>query len=588
MRHLQNVGDNPVAARFPNAPDPTNYADDPDVKQMVLDEVYALIPDIRQGRQKINDRITRFRKCWEGIHTKKLYEGRADLYWRIAFKIIETFTHHLRTQVFPHTDSFYIEPSPFDPVALYEAPLIRRLLRNDVEAAGVERKLERFIRNGLVDGTSVVKNVWDTKTVFRYDRRAANVPSLAQGSAYETPTPMFQGAEIKIFDGPTFTPINLLDWYIHPITCSEVDEAHLIFEDVRVDRNYIRSHAEADRWSRSATKRAFERADKAQVTSETQGNKDDENSRAGISESEVARNLKRSLVIQECWVKIDLWGIGYDVPCKVVLCGEDILEVRQNPFFDQAAPYDVWRCIERQNNFMGMGLVEPVEHLNVAANSMGNQLLDAIAMQVNHILGVNVALLAQDVSTLSIGPRSIWPSLADPSEVFKEFRPQADIQSGLLGMQLLSGTMQDIAGTPPVMQGKFANKDGTTATETAAVSEGAAAGVTAMISNIEVQAMTPWLRRSHIREKQFRAVEEAVKIGGMIPMNVEPGSLVADYGMRWMSGSRVPMYARAAQEMSDVAASNGGALPIGAAPMLPSLGPGSAPQGLGTEPTMGL
>ena len=583
MLHLQNVSGNPIARLFPEAPDPTNYAEDPQVRQMVMDECYSLIQPLRTQRGTKNERIARFRKCWEGIHTKKLYEGRADLYWRIAFKIIETFANHLSGQVFPSVDSFYIEPNPFDQIALHNAPIARRLIRHDIEAAGVDRRLLRFIRNGLIDGTSIVKDGWDTKSIYRYDRRAAE--GLSQPGSV---TPIFGGEAIKIFDGPTFMPVNLLDWYIHPITAGDIEDYRLIFEDVRVDRNYVKSHAKAGAWSKEAAKRAFAKADRGNVVEETAGHKDDINSRAGITEAEVARNLKHSMVIQECWVLLDLWGKGYDVPCKVVMLGDEVLEVRQNPLFDQMPPYHAWRCIERQNDFLGMGLVEPVEHLNVAANAIGNQLLDAIAMQVNHILGVNVALIAQDVSTLSIGPRSIWPALADPSEVFKEFRPTADIQSGLLGMQLLSGTMQDIAGTPPVMQGKFANKAGTTATETAAVATGAAAGVTSMIRNIEVNVMTPFIKRVWIREKQFRAVEDEVKIAGMPSMPVRPGDLVSDYGMRWMTSNQLPPMAKAALEQADAMSMMGGAMPMPGQSMMPSMGPPGAAQGLGTDVTMGL
>lgn len=39
--------------------------------------------------------------------------------------------------------------------------------------------------------------------------------------------------------------VNLLDWYVHPITASDLEDVEMVFEDLVVDWNHLKSMEEA-------------------------------------------------------------------------------------------------------------------------------------------------------------------------------------------------------------------------------------------------------------------------------------------------------------------------------------------------------
>lgn len=653
MDILQDVSADAGTEQVPFLIDPTNYALDKNVVARINDEKLTLIPQIRNIRKTIQDRWTRFRQCYNGEHNRKLYEGRSDLYWRIAYKIVETFVSHIKTQVFPTVDSFYIEPSPFDPFSVMLAPLISRLLRHDIEQARVERHLDTFLRTGLIEGVSVVKEgVWSVRRVNQIQRMPFMMPFMGGGMPSMGPMPSGPagpgtmggnvmgglsrqpsmpmgptagpgipglmsgfGSNLITYEGPTFIPIRNLDFYVHPQTVTDIDDADMVFEDIYVSKTHLLAMAKAGKYQNVDAVFATDGGNK--IIPQTAGDKDLQRLREGVTEQLIQSVSRDSYVLQEIWTTFDFDGSGYVVPAKIVVCNGIVLEARQNPLFSQRAPYRAWHCVDKPGSFYSTGIVEPIEHLNIAANAIGNQMLDAVAMQTNHILGVNVALLAQDVSALRIAPRAIWPTLGPPDEVFQEFRPPDNTQAAMASLQLLSGAMQDIAGAPPLLQGKFSNTE-KTATEISATATGAQAALDGFVRNVETHVMSPMLYDWYVLEQQFRAVESTVKITGSLPMKIDPQDLVGNYGFRWMTSTQVPpliaQLQQQAQAMMAMAMGAGAQQRLGpgggapgqqgprgqeggpnaktkgaAVPTMPSslMGPPPA-MGLGTQPSMGL
>lgn len=576
MEILTDASVDEGAGLAPESIDPENYASLPEVQALVRDEIVAYMQPVRDEKQRYMDRVVRYWQVWQGIHNKKLYQGRADLYWRLGYKIIETLINNVKPQVFPSTASFLVEPDPMDPVALVNAGVARRLIKHDVERSKMESRIDETLRDGLIGGVTIVKTPWMSKRTRNYSRRV--IPPAMQGMS-----PMISiDGSLVLEEGPGFIPVNIADWFIHPITARDINDADFVWEDVTMPDDYFRSMAKRGLFDGNEVELALaeDKGDSAGVVT-SQAVKDQLNVRSGVTEQEVKRKRPHSRTMQEIYARFDLYGTGDIVDCKIVLLGSHILEVRQNPNFFQEPPYLAWHAIKTKNFFYGAGVMEPIEHMNIAANAMGNQMLDSIALQINHILGVNVAMLAQDVSSLKISPRAIWPSLGDPNEVFKEFRPADSTPTALAGLQLLSGVMQDIAGAPPVMQGKQSNKDGTTATEIQAVALGAAAGVRSMVRNIETSIMSPWIQRAWKLEQQFRALDKKEKVG-LIP--VSPQDVAGDFGLRWLVSSQVPPLQAQGQEMQDAAGAAGqppsmpGQPPVGTLPGAPAGG------GMGDNP----
>jgi hypothetical protein len=614
MRELANVSIEPGRGIEPMLVDPMNYAEDQATAVRCRDNLLPLLSQVRMQRSQIEELWDRWYQVWAAKHRYRLYEGRSDLYFPIARKIVEQHVAGIKMQTFPATDSFQVVPNDLemdpqsgqpigmDPATQMMARNVSRLMEHDVEQAKVERWSDLFIRQGLIYGTSVAKCYWKTAETTNYRLRKK---MLGEGQGY---TNMVQEEKIMLFEGPTFQVVNLLDWYIHPITCRDISEARMVFEDCMVDWNFLSSMSEITKeveldemtgleteveiegpYSASVVKRIKEKAEKDKDTaggvSNSDANKDLRLQSYGVTVNQIKETIQTSWKISEIWCKFDLYGDGREISCKVTVCGDEILEIRQNPFFHQMAPYLTWKIIDLLELFYGQGLVESIEHHQYALNAMLNQTLDAVVFQTNHIIVVNTSLLAQAPETLRIAPRAIWKTMANPNEVVSIIRPPDNSQSAFNTSNLIAGSMQDTAGMPPVMQGKMPGKE-TTATEVNQVAAGAMGAQSALIRGLEAQVFSPMLHMWFMLEQQFRSSENMLRIAGMPPLIVDVNALTLDWRWKWLTGSQVPPMVQAMQaQQKAVSASTQqpGAMGLGAggAPMAGSPGGGSVGQGAG-------
>ncbi len=576
--HQGSDGRGPV----PEQIDPTNYADQQDVLDRVDSAVTKLIEPVRQQRQMIELIWDRYYKVWAAKHEYRLYEGRSDLYFPIARKIIETQVGNLKGQVFPSNGSFWAEPDDadmeIDPQGTQDSvKRISTLISFDVAQAKVNRWLDLFLRQGLMYGCSPVKIFWKSHQSTNYKRRMKSPQELQDSAiAGDQEKTVVGPSVVTLYEGPTFKVVNLLDWYVYPITSMDIDDAEMVFEDIIVDWQHLQAMKEEGLYLN------VDELEEVDTLRPAHGNQSETHKNIrlqslGITVNQVKPEKPTQWKLTEVYVKFDLYGNGTMVPCLIVLCNDIVLSVRQNPFFHQVPPYLTWRVIDVQDQFYGQGLVESIEHHQYALNAMLNQTLDAVIFQTNHIVVVNTSLLAQAPETIRIAPRAIWKTMAKPDEVFSIIRPPDNSQAAFNTANLIAGSMQDTAGTPPVMQGKLPNKDAT-ATEIAAVSQGAQTGQSSHVDNIEYSVMSPMLDMFYKLEVQFRPLDQLVKIAGQPAIALASQDVTLDYHFRWMTGKNVPPMVAAMQQQADAAKGAAGP-PMGGQPMQ---GPGGATPAMGS------
>lgn len=580
-RDLHNVSLEPGKGKIPKFIDDTNYADDDTVVARVRDEVLTLLPQVRSQRLKIQELWERYYQVWAAKHKFRLYEGRSDLYFPIARKIVEQHVAGIKMQVFPATDAFWVAPSEAPRLPEEEQMLalqsrsIAATMRHDIEQARVERWLDMFIRQGLIYGTSVVKSFWHAKTTRNYRLRRKKLPD---GSGYVN---MVDEEDLILYEGPTFKVVNLLDWYIHPITCTDIEEARMIFEDMAVDLNHLKSMEEEGVYY--GVDRLLKRQEQGGANDQSKATgeayKDMKLSSYGVTVGQIKEEKKHAWKLTEIWCQFALKEDGPECACKIVVADDIVLEVRQNPFYRQRPPYRAWKVIDLQDVFYGQGLIESIEHQQYALNAMLNQTLDAVIFQTNHIIVVNTSLLAQAPETLRIAPRAVWKTSANPNEVVAIVRPPDNSQAAFNTANLLASTMQDTAGMPPVMQGKMASKEAT-AEEIKQVSAGGQTGQSSIIKNLEAQVMSPLMHDWYALEQQFRPTSTMIKVSGLPNVNVDPNALTLDWQFRWMVSSQVPPMV-AMQQASEQASRAGGMN------MTQGLGGGGAPLPTGS-PSQGM
>lgn len=505
--------------------DSKNYALDKGVMERVQEELLSHMPQVKANRTIMEERWGRLERMWQGKHEIRLVDTQSDIYVPMARKIVETFVSQVVTQIFPTNPMFFLNAvGPNMQLAQSLLPQIEALIENDVENARVKAWMPLFLRRGFIAGCSIVKNFWKTTSTTNYRRRR-----LGGGEG----EPIFyttEAEELKTFDGPTFDVVDPLRWYIHPITSKTIDEARMVFEELDVDWSHLKSMEEAGIYKK--IDRIKDRADSAtRGGSIIDSNRDIRTQAYGYTVEDMMMSDTYRLV--EIWAKFDLYGDGRRLPCKIVCVGDTILEVRQNPFFSQRPPYRAWRMTDTFDNFYGQGLMENIESMQYAFNAMFNQGIDNANWQQNPMIVINKSQLASNPSDIQIAPRSFLYTYGDPRMNVHFERPPETYKISFDVAQLLSGMMQDIAGAPPIMQGKTGGRT-QTATEADILRQGAGAFTNILASKIESELLSPMLQDFYMLEQQFRDAETYLKItGGAPPRQVSPQDLVGDYQFTW-------------------------------------------------------
>lgn len=502
--------------------DPENHASKERVVERVRQEVWPLFGEAKDRRTWLEDQWRKYYKIWKGTHQVKYYDGEADLRVKMGRKVIDTFVAQTRSQIFPQQQLFYIEPA--DAESAKQVPIIQKLLEHDLEQTRLDTLSDLFLMNGFVYGSTFLKTDWRVDSYQNYRRRRVELPGGQMGREVTR-------EKVYTYEGPKTTLVDPLRFYIYPITARNLDDAVAMFEDMEVSWNFLKGmesrgvYHKVDRVKEGSIEPVSEK-----VEGGIESNRDERVDDHGYQ----VTTPKGKYRIVECYTDFDLYGNGLKVPCKITWSGNDILEVRQNPFFDQRHPYDQWRAIDLMDNVYGQGIVELMEDMQYAIDAFINQAVDSGNFQINHItLAMEDAV---DFDTIQVSPRAIWavrPGMVSrASDAASIVRPPDTMSTALSAAQFLIQLMQDTVSAHAILQGQVSGGE-TTATEASTAAQNAAAFVTTQASRVESQLLSPLLQRYHMREEQFRSPESLARIAGASRTGRDIQGIVGDYSLRW-------------------------------------------------------
>lgn len=507
----------------PDLIDPQNYARKGSVVRRVREEVLSKLDMIRSERQTWNSRAENFYKVWAGEHTIRYYSGESDLRIQIVRDIVDTLISQTRSQIFPNSQFVFIEPTnPFDELSKALKPAAQIVLEHDVEQARVRTQIDKMLTDIFVYGVGIVKTRWKMQLAKKYK------PSLREG------TRIVDSQTSRIFEGPTFKVVDPLRWYIAPLTAESIEDAEMIFEDLDVDWMHLKSMEKRKiYWKVDRLKQERARGADNATARDINADRDARLSQRGHN-TQTGAEFSNRYSLTEIWAKFDLYGDGNYIPCKIVVSGDTVLEVRQNPFYHQQPPYLAGQMVDMRDDFMGQGIVQLLEPFQYAIEAMINQGLDAANFHLNHIIIANINALAGDPQNLTIAPRAVWPVTDDPGKAIEVVRPDDTSQTAFASAAHLIGLVRDIGNTPPILQGNTGATD--SATEAAEIAANASAPLAAFTDRIESQLMTPLLQRWWELEQQFRGPNSHFKITGMPTVKMNPKDFVGDYQFKWFTG----------------------------------------------------
>lgn len=505
---------------FQDLIDPENYASSAKVRRRVEEEVLSRLDEVRAQRREITERWNRLDRMHLGKRDSPTYDGELHkVYVAMGRKMVNTFVSQIITQIFPHTSLFLMESTnPADQEAMVTKAKISSLIKHDVEQDKLKTKMPLYLSEGFVKGPSIFKVQWKTKTSRNYSR-------VKVGDTFS-----YEKREIKLYEGPSTDVVDLYRWYIDPITSRSIEDARMIFEDISHTKGWLRSQSRLDQ--KRVKKLLKEGSASARSTSSRDMDSDRE-ARVNSDGFSIADACKKNNYrVTEIWVKFDLYGDGQEVPCRITVVGDHILEIRQNPFLHQMPPYLAWRVYDRIDNFYGMGLLESIESLQYTFNALINQGLDNSTWQSQPMMLVNRPMLSSNPQDLKIAPRKIIYTHHDPGQVIHFERPPQTFQINFEVAQLVAGILQDIVGAPPALQGKVGDND-QTATEADILARNAGAFTNILAAKLEADVLSPMLQMMWQLEQQFRREDTHLMITGQPKEVIAPQEIVGDYKFTW-------------------------------------------------------
>jgi hypothetical protein len=266
------------------------------------------------------------------------------------------------------------------------------------------------------------------------------------------------------------------------------------------------------------------------------------NDRLGISENQITED-EDSFKLTEIYTKFDLYGTGQYVPIKVTYSGEDILEIRQNPYNDQDFPYVFHRDAKVSETFYGRSRIKAVKALQYTNNAVINQGLDSNQFASNNMIVVDTSRLRGRVEDIEIAPLMVFQMTGDASDKAIRFvAPPNTIQQNVILSSQISTTMRDAFRIPTGIQGKVG---GATATEIATTTQSGLVGISGVANNFENDLMSKWLTKAYKLEQQFRGVDSPPRAGMPI---IPAEALVPDYMLQFLSGDAARQYQLQVQE----------------------------------------
>lgn len=525
----------------PDFLDPENYATNQSKVERFKREILPLFLESKDKRAKLEDRWKRYYHVWEGSHDIKYYDGAADLKVRMGRKILDTLVAQTKGSLWPENQLFRVIPN--GPLAQERATKIEALLDHDIEQANLRNKLELFLTTGLIYGFAPLKTWWETESTTNYRRVLSQ---QGKGITFE-PTTLY------LYEGPRSEVVDPFRFYVWPNTARNVDSARVIFEDMTVSRSWIMNHVRQKKFAEAPVKRSFRAMEVPDDNRDIDSMRDARIHHQGYTTTDERPVKDDTVRVLEVWFKWDLYGKDREVHCKATIIGDEVIELRQNPYLYRKTfhPYDVWTVVDLIDNVYGQGKLSQVEDLQYALDALLNQAIDALNFQVNPIIIFNEMDVDED--TLQVTPRAKWRTRgqsARVSDAFDIVRPPDFSSVAFQGASQILGLFQDLGGAPPILQGKTGNKE-LTATEASVLAQGAGSFTTAMAAKIENQVLSPLLRRYYFLEEQFRSAASLARIANQLPEEVAAQDIIGDYTLRW------EVSAGAAQSMQ-LEAVNGG------------------------------
>jgi hypothetical protein len=532
----ENVSLDPSRVTDPTIIDPNNYAADPDVCDRVKTKIIPLVQRTRTQRAGLEQFWQRMYMVWavqNDVNTR-LYSGMADQYLPSGNNAIETLIAHVKSEIYgmPGTP-VAVKPNPLDPFAQITAPIVQMLMQRNFEQAEVQAMSDIWFRQAYLFGSSPSKVVWKTIKMIGAKPGITGLDPLTQ-----TPVLGIVPNPVTIYEGPTFVPVNLLKWYIYPYNVQRLRDARMCFEDTKRSIEEFNAAGTPDESGETQWFNVPLALEQKPVTTsditQTQGFLDARTSLFGLFDSQIYD--EDLITTTEIYTLFDPKGDGQNKLCKITICGNVCLEIRQAPFIDPTPPYVVLKFKPIMEHFYGRSKIQNIESMNLAQNAAFNQGIDSNMFAGNPLTGINATTLQGRVEDFEITPMGIYLFNGEPQKQMTFYEIPNTFPANMQLVTNFQDMIDRTTQTPPILSGEVPSADNVTATATNAAAMGASVGVSEDAMAIKL-ALREYLRKAWKLTQQYLSTQASIALTHGPVINVDPSVLVGDCDWDFVTGS---------------------------------------------------
>lgn len=427
-------------------------------------------------------------------------EWGAELFIPYAFATVEVIvpravSHRPRMLVLPR-----------DSESEGKVDVVRQALDAQQEAIDYELTLQDVLRTGMIYNLGVQKTLWRKEYAKRRLPKRASLPKqlLGRGAYVEGPL-----EEVSTFDGPDAEWVDPFDWFWDPFghsirTCRWA--IHRTWRDHAyvLDRLRSRGDRPAD-WDTSAARQLTEDDVKGMGP-------------VGSSHSMVWKERMEAAGHREfdgpgSEQLHEVWEFHDGERVLTVLDGQVLVRDIESPTLGQI-PFQVYRPTRVPGEMIGIGEIEPIEHLQLELNTLRSQRRDNATLKLMQSYAYDRGVLDED--DVVFGPGSLIGVNGDPRAALFPLSV-GDIPSS--GYSEESAIINDIQRTTGVDDSVSGNAVAGGAAETATGVQLVQAAANMRIQNkarrLEVEVIRPACRvffalnqRMALEEKEIRIPAE--------------------------------------------------------------------------------
>jgi hypothetical protein len=326
-------------------------------------------------------------------------------------------------------------------------------------------------------------------------------------------------------------------WHLWPLTVNTVDEASLVFEDMQVSKQFAKLMVDRGEWKNP---QAFESRSMSDTDSKRQ---EQLQTITGLSDTAIEGvhgELADWLEITEAYARIPVprkYQLAGEedlpVPCQIILCGDQPVCVRRNPFWFGGPPYALKTLNERAESLYGIGLGRQAYDLQGLVNDSFNLTNDNAIRSLLPIAKVNPNVVTK---MGKLEPGAVW-FMSDMKGLEFDRPPGEQVQYGHQQVNQQMSFMSDLLGTPPQMQGQGGGGSAKTATGAQILQQNTRTDIQDVVEEIEEEFLEPLMEKVFALGQQYEAQDKTVVVAGA-PIKIPREVFAGGYSFRWLASSQ--------------------------------------------------